>query len=65
MYVVCWQVRADGLLISPEEDRYERRENPVCALCARRENDAATSCALLECHGRCKNAVGTSCERCT
>jgi len=46
---------------------WEPWERCMCAVCAPwvpRKHSAATSCALYECHGPCKDAVGTSCGRC-
>ena len=44
--------------------RYDRRENTVCTLFARREQAAATTCATYKHHGRYKDAVETSCGQC-
>ena len=43
---------------------YNRREDAVCVPWERCEHAAATACALWKRHGRCKDAVGTSCGRC-
>jgi len=44
--------------------QYARFVRAGCALWARREHAAATSCAPLECHGRCENVVLTLSGRC-
>jgi len=44
--------------------RYDRLENTVCTLFARREQAATTTCATYKHHGRYKDAVETSCGQC-